>query len=117
MKDRRQQLVGDNRVHASAGGDEIVQPRLLLDDDQNADVARRQLRGNSSDLVDQAVDIFLWHERELVAPKLHASHLLQGVAQFRVKEDDQRDRRQRHNLPHEPVEGLEVEEIREHVDQ
>ena len=111
LEDVFQQAGGDPRVDADAVLDDVLQARFLLKDNQRPHMAAAQILQAADDFVDNARRFIFIGVAPLRFNARAATNLLQCLAQFRLKEDDQHQRAVVHHAHQQPVQCRQPEEV------
>ena len=111
LEDVFQQAGGDPRIDADAVLDNVLQACFLLKDNQRPHMAAAQILQAADDFVDNARRLILIGVAPLRLNARAAANLLQCLAQFRLKEDDQHQRAVVHHAHQQPVQCRQPEEV------
>ena len=106
-----QKIRRDKAVDLDARRTDIVEPHVALDDEQRADLIRRENLYRAANLTDRALRLLIV-EKRAGAEKLALSEMLQCAAQLRLKNNRERDKEQRHRLLQEPRNHVQIQVIR-----
>src|SRR6202022_2909029 len=116
-EDRLQEFRGELAIDPDAAIGEVLQPGLLLEDDQGSREALRQLGGGSDHLVDHPVEDLQVIVRHRPADEADAAELVEGSADLRLEEHDDADQDRRGGVTENPGEQMQIEEVRQQADQ
>src|SRR5581483_4673776 len=117
-----QDLGGHLAVDAHTGDGDVLQSGLALEDDERPGAPFLEAAGGADHLVDDARDLDAAVVADQRAHPAQAPHLVEGAAQLRLEEDDQRQQDRLRAVGEEPVEHAQVElrgdeaEEEEHAD-
>ncbi len=110
LEDARQQIVGHRRVERNAALDVVAQPDLPLDDDDRPDPACGQCRRRHHQLLD---GLIVTRRALEILEELRASEMCQGATDVGLKENDDRKHHVGGEIANHPIDGLEVEPLRD----
>ena len=112
IKNISQHLRADFRVNDRTGFDDIGQRRFAFDHNQRASPCLRKALHRAHKLSRNKFGPFFIDLSEFIRHQLASSDILQSPSKFRLKHDDQRNYAERQCAPQDPVQCVEMTDLR-----
>ena len=116
-EDRLQEFRRKLAIDPDAAVGVVLQPGLLLEDDQGARETLGQLGGGPDHLVDHPVEDLQVVVGHRPSDEADPAELVEGAADLRLEEDDDADQDGRGGIAEDPREQPQVEQVRQQADQ